>query len=43
VPHGITFSMGGTEASASRDFDALLGEADQRLYAAKAAGRATWR
>jgi diguanylate cyclase (GGDEF)-like protein len=43
TPHGITFSMGGAEASAQRDFEALLAEADQRLYAAKEAGRTTWR
>lgn len=40
VPHGHSFSMGGAEASADRVvFEALVEAADQRLYAAKAAGR----
>ncbi|MCP5283273.1 MAG: GGDEF domain-containing protein [Burkholderiaceae bacterium] len=42
-PHGVTFSMGGVEAGPHDGFDALLSLADERLYAAKDAGRATWR
>ncbi len=42
-PHGVSFSLGGVEAQAGDDFEGLLAEADRRLYAAKAAGRATWR
>ncbi|MCB1996315.1 MAG: GGDEF domain-containing protein [Burkholderiaceae bacterium] len=42
-PHGVTFSMGGVQAGPGDGFDALLKQADDRLYAAKDAGRATWR
>ena len=42
-PHGVTFSMGGAEAGPQHDFGVLLDEADRKLYAAKGAGRATWR
>ena len=42
-PHGVTFSMGGVEAGPAVGFDALVAAADERLYAAKDAGRATWR
>lgn len=43
LPHGRSFSMGGAEAGAgsagSSTLEALLAEADQQLYSAKAAGR----
>jgi diguanylate cyclase (GGDEF)-like protein len=42
-PHGVSFSLGGVQARPGDGFEALLAEADRRLYAAKAAGRATWR
>jgi diguanylate cyclase (GGDEF)-like protein len=42
-PHGISFSLGGARAGAGSDLDTLLAEADRQLYAAKEAGRATWR
>jgi len=43
-PHGLSFSMGGAEmTSAVGGFEALVDEADARLYVAKAAGRDTCR